>query len=107
ALCRALVRDSSIIVLDEATSNVDVETDTKVQRTIRTEFKHATLLCIAHRLNTIDAVAYICLSMNHDKILVMDGGKVAEFDTVLSLFDRPDSVFRGLCEQASLSRADI
>ncbi|KAJ7224699.1 multidrug resistance-associated ABC transporter, partial [Mycena pura] len=98
ALCRALVRDSSIIVLDEATSNVDVETDAKVQRTIRTEFKHATLLCIAHRLNTI---------VNYDRILVMDGGKVAEFDTVLSLFDRPDSVFRGLCEQASLSRADI
>ncbi|KAF7343004.1 Oligomycin resistance ATP-dependent permease YOR1 [Mycena venus] len=98
ALCRALVRDSSVIVLDEATSNVDVETDAKVQRTIRTEFKHATLLCIAHRLNTI---------VYYDRILVMDAGKVVEFDTVLNLFDRSDSIFRSLCEQANLSRADI
>ncbi|KAJ6528504.1 multidrug resistance-associated ABC transporter [Mycena capillaripes] len=98
ALCRALVRDSSVIVLDEATSNVDVETDAKVQGTIRTEFKHATLLCIAHRLNTI---------VYYDRILVMDAGKVVEFDTVLNLFDRSDSIFRSLCEQANLSRADI
>ncbi|KAF8217563.1 multidrug resistance-associated ABC transporter [Mycena galopus ATCC 62051] len=98
ALCRALVRDSLVIVLDEATSNVDVETDAKVQRTIRTEFKHATLLCIAHRLNTI---------VYYDRILVMDAGKVVEFDTVLNLFDRSDSIFRSLCEQANLSRADI
>ncbi|KAJ7204545.1 hypothetical protein C8J57DRAFT_1581279, partial [Mycena rebaudengoi] len=83
---------------DEATSNVDVETDAKVQGTIRTEFKHATLLCIAHRLNTI---------VYYDRILVMDAGKVVEFDTVLNLFDRSDSIFRSLCEQANLSRADI
>ncbi|KAI0777639.1 multidrug resistance-associated ABC transporter [Trametes elegans] len=53
ALCRALVKNSRIIVLDEATSSVDVETDAKVQRTIQTEFAASTLLCIAHRLNTI------------------------------------------------------
>lgn len=53
ALGRALVKDSRIIILDEATSNVDVETDAKVQQTIKTEFRSSTLLCIAHRLNTI------------------------------------------------------
>lgn len=53
ALCRALVKNSKIIVLDEATSNVDVETDAKLQRTIQSEFASSTLLCIAHRLNTI------------------------------------------------------
>ncbi|KAJ7284398.1 multidrug resistance-associated ABC transporter [Mycena rebaudengoi] len=98
ALCRALVKNSSIIVLDEATSNVDAETDAKLQQTIKTEFAAATLLCIAHRLNTI---AY------YDRILVMDEGKVAEFDTVLNLFDKEDSIFRSLCNEANLRRADI
>ncbi|KAJ3982865.1 multidrug resistance-associated ABC transporter [Lentinula detonsa] len=98
ALCRALVKNSRIIILDEATSNVDVETDAKLQRTIQTEFSTSTLLCIAHRLNTI---AY------YDRIIVMDAGQVAEFDTVLNLFDREDSIFRSLCNEANLQRSDI
>ncbi|EIW55759.1 multidrug resistance-associated ABC transporter [Trametes versicolor FP-101664 SS1] len=98
ALCRALVKNSRIIVLDEATSSVDVETDAKVQRTIQTEFSASTLLCIAHRLNTI---------VYYDRILVMDAGRVAEFDTPLALFDKEDSIFRSLCNEANLSRADV
>ncbi|RPD56133.1 multidrug resistance-associated ABC transporter [Lentinus tigrinus ALCF2SS1-7] len=98
ALCRALVKNSRIIVLDEATSNVDVETDSKVQRTIQTEFASSTLLCVAHRLNTI---------VYYDRILVMDAGKVAEFDTPLNLYDKEDSIFRSLCNEANLSRQDI
>ncbi|KAG2004754.1 ATP-binding cassette transporter [Coprinopsis cinerea AmutBmut pab1-1] len=98
ALARALVKNSRIIVLDEATSSVDVETDAKLQRTIQTEFTTSTLLCIAHRLNT---VAY------YDRVMVMDQGKVAEFDTVLNLFDKEDSIFRSLCDEANLQRADI
>ncbi|KAJ3514014.1 hypothetical protein NMY22_g14878 [Coprinellus aureogranulatus] len=98
ALCRALVKDSRVIVLDEATSSVDVETDAKIQRTIQTEFTQSTLLCIAHRLNTI---AY------YDRVMVMDEGRVAEFDTVLNLFDKEDSIFRSLCDEAKLTRADI
>ncbi|KAF8066642.1 multidrug resistance-associated ABC transporter [Lyophyllum atratum] len=98
ALCRALVKNSRIIILDEATSSVDVETDAKLQQTIKKEFAESTLLCIAHRLNTI---AY------YDRVLVMDAGEVAEFDTVLNLYDNDSSIFRSLCNEANLQRADI
>ncbi|KAF8884414.1 multidrug resistance-associated ABC transporter [Gymnopilus junonius] len=98
ALCRALVKNSRIIVLDEATSSVDAETDSKVQQTIQDEFSSSTLLCIAHRLNTI---------AHYDRILVVDDGHVSEFDTVLNLFDRENSIFRSLCDEARLTRADI
>ena len=77
---------------------MDVETDAKLQRTIQTEFASSTLLCIAHRLNTI---------VYYDRILVMDAGKVAEYDTPLNLFDKEDSIFRSLCNEAGLSRQDI
>ncbi|CAG8677285.1 12899_t:CDS:10, partial [Acaulospora colombiana] len=98
ALCRALVKESRVIVMDEATSNVDVETDAQIQRTIQQEFARCTLLCIAHRLNTI---------VYYDRILVLDQGHVAEFDTPLALYDREDSIFRSLCSEASLNRQDI
>lgn len=98
ALCRALVKNSRIIVLDEATSSIDVETDSKLQKIIQTEFASSTLLSIAHRLNTV---------VYYDRVLVMDGGKVVEFDTVLNLFDQRDSIFRSLCNEAGLSKQDI
>jgi len=97
-LCRALVKESKIIVMDEATSNVDVETDAKIQRTIQTEFADCTLICIAHRLNTI---------VYYDRILVLDAGRVAEYDTPLGLYDTEDTIFRSLVREASLTRSDI
>ncbi|EPT04814.1 hypothetical protein FOMPIDRAFT_39674 [Fomitopsis schrenkii] len=96
ALCRALATNSRIIVADEATSNIDLAMDAKLQQTIRTEFAYATLLCIAHRLHTIGELYY-------DRVLLMDAGRVAEFDTPLNLFDKEDSIFRSLCNQAGLS----
>ncbi|KAJ3847227.1 multidrug resistance-associated ABC transporter [Lentinula lateritia] len=99
ALCRALVKNSKIIVLDEATSSVDVETDSKIQQTIQSEFTSSTLLCIAHRIHTI---------VHYDRVLVMDSGEVAEYGTVLELYDRTDgSIFRSLCHESGLSRAEI
>ncbi|KZO98300.1 multidrug resistance-associated ABC transporter [Calocera viscosa TUFC12733] len=98
ALCRALVKDSKIIVLDEATSSVDVATDSKIQTTIQKEFASSTLLCIAHRLNTV---------VYYDRVLVLDEGKIAEFDTPLNLFDTTSSIFRSMCDKAGLSRRDI
>jgi len=98
ALCRALVKNSQIIILDEATSSVDVETDVKIQQTIQSEFASSTLLCIAHRIHTV---------VHYNRILVMDLGKVAEYGTVLDLYDREESIFRSLCNESGLSRADI
>ncbi|KAJ2612637.1 ATP-binding cassette glutathione S-conjugate transporter ycf1, partial [Coemansia sp. RSA 1804] len=70
SLCRLLMRKHKIIVLDEATADVDLETDKEMQRLFRSKFKDCTVLTIAHRLETI---------MNSDKIIVMDKGRVAEF----------------------------
>ena len=98
SLARALVKNSKIILLDEATASVDLDTDAKIQRTIRTEFADRTLLCIAHRLSTI---------IGYDKIIVMDDGKVAEFGSPLDLFDTQDSIFRGMCERSSIKREEV
>ncbi|WFD31666.1 hypothetical protein MSPP1_002705 [Malassezia sp. CBS 17886] len=87
SLARALVRNSKIILLDEATASVDLDTDAKIQHTIRTEFQNRTLLCIAHRLSTI---------IGYDRVVVMDDGRVAEFESPLVLFDDANSIFRGI-----------
>lgn len=98
SLARALVKDSQIILLDEATASVDVETDAKIQETIRREFKHKTLLCIAHRLRTI---------ITYDRVVVLDAGRVAEMDSPLKLFDTPGGIFREMCERSNIKRAEV
>ena len=97
ALARALVRGSQIIVCDEATSSVDMETDQKIQRTIQTGFRGKTLLCIAHRLKTI---------INYDRICVMDQGQIAELDKPLRLWEK-GGIFRGMCESSGIRREDF
>ncbi|VEU22972.1 DEKNAAC104181 [Brettanomyces naardenensis] len=90
ALCK---KDSKILVLDEATANVDVRTDSIVQETIRSAFKERTILTIAHRLNTI---------IDSDRIMVLDKGRVAEFDTPDNLLRDKDSLFYSLCREGGL-----
>ncbi|KAJ1997680.1 hypothetical protein GGI04_005310 [Coemansia thaxteri] len=91
ALARALVRRSRLIIMDEATASVDFDTDERIQRTIRgSEFADSTLFCIAHRLRTI---------IDYDRVLVMDKGQVAEFDTPWNLLQNKNSIFRGMCEK--------
>lgn len=89
-LARALLIPSHILVLDEATAAVDVETDQLLQQTIRSEFKDRTILTIAHRLNTI---------MDSDRIIVLEKGEVAEFDTPENLLKRKDSLFYSLSKE--------
>ncbi|XP_039260634.2 ATP-binding cassette sub-family C member 4-like isoform X1 [Styela clava] len=69
-LARAVLKKSKILVIDEATANVDVETDRMIQETLRQTFKHCTIITIAHRINTV---------IDSDKILVLDQGQVQEF----------------------------
>jgi len=97
ALARALVRNSQIIVCDEATSSVDFETDEKIQRTMRIGFAGKTVLCIAHRLKTI---------INYDRICVMDQGRIAELDTPINLFEA-GGIFRGMCDKSHIIRDDF
>lgn len=97
ALARALVRDSQIIICDEATSSVDFETDQRIQQTILRAFKGKTLLCIAHRLKTI---------IGYDRILVMDEGNVTELDSPILLYDR-GGMFRSMCDRSGIRREDF
>uniref|UniRef100_A0A671NEJ6 Multidrug resistance-associated protein 1 n=1 Tax=Sinocyclocheilus anshuiensis TaxID=1608454 RepID=A0A671NEJ6_9TELE len=75
-LARALLRKTKILVLDEATAAVDLQTDNLIQSTIRTQFEDCTVLTIAHRLNTI---------MDYTRVLVLDKGQMAEFDSPSNL----------------------
>ncbi|XP_044158857.1 multidrug resistance-associated protein 1-like [Bufo gargarizans] len=77
-LARAVLRKTKILVLDEATAAVDLETDDLIQSTIRKEFEDCTVITIAHRLNTI---------MDYTRIVVFDKGEIAEFDTPSTLLD--------------------
>ncbi|CAB0034969.1 unnamed protein product [Trichogramma brassicae] len=70
-LARAILRNNRVLMLDEATANVDPQTDALIQKTIRTKFAPCTVLTVAHRLNTI---------MDSNKVLVMDKGRLVEFD---------------------------
>ncbi|CAG2105447.1 unnamed protein product [Medioppia subpectinata] len=92
-LARALLRRSKILVLDEATAAVDMETDDLIQETIRTEFSSSTIVTIAHRLNTI---------IDYDRVLVMDKGMVAEFDSPKHLMAKTDSIFHSMAKEANL-----
>nr|QFR37215.1 ABC transporter [Cyberlindnera americana] len=97
ALARALVRNSRILILDEATSSVDYETDAKIQNTITNEFSNCTILCIAHRLKTI---------LNYDRILVLEQGEIEEFDTPIRLYEN-DGIFKQMCERSDITREDF
>jgi len=92
-LARALLRKSKILVLDEATAAVDLETDDLIQNTIRKEFKNCSVLTIAHRLNTI---------MDYDRVMVLDKGLIKEFDTPSNLLKDSKSVFHGMARDAGL-----
>ncbi|KAG0239236.1 hypothetical protein BGW41_007852 [Actinomortierella wolfii] len=97
-LSRTLLAKSKVVILDEATANVDLATDTLIQNTIRKDFADATVVTIAHRLNTI---------IDYNKVLVMDQGLVAEFDSVKALLERPDSLFSTIVNETGEKNAAL
>ncbi|TNJ28328.1 MRP-like ABC transporter [Giardia muris] len=100
-VARALLSDAPLVILDEATAQVDGESDAIIQKTIRTSLCDRTILAIAHRLDTI---------VDFDRIIVMNAGRVSEFDTPRALLERPESIFASLiseCKNADALREKI
>jgi len=88
-LARAILRKSKVLILDEATASLDLETDMLIQTTVRKEFSDCTVLTIAHRLSTI---------IDSDRVMVLDKGEVVEFGTPSVLLEDPNSIFTNLVQ---------
>eukprot|EP00058_Branchiostoma_floridae_P007841 XP_002593329.1 hypothetical protein BRAFLDRAFT_119583 [Branchiostoma floridae] len=95
-LARALLRKNRILIIDEATANVDPRTDQLIQETIREKFKNCTVLTIAHRLNTV---------IDSDRILVLQEGRVQEMGEAHALLQDRDGVFTAMVDQSGKALA--
>ncbi|XP_042908219.1 multidrug resistance-associated protein 1-like [Parasteatoda tepidariorum] len=93
-LARALLKNTKILVLDEATASVDIDTDNLIQNTIRTAFARNTVITIAHRLNTV---------LDYDKIVVMENGTILEVGNPSTLLQDTGTRFYEMCEEAGLT----
>ncbi|GKB67034.1 putative ABC transporter C family member 15 isoform X2 [Tanacetum coccineum] len=92
-LGRALLKKSSILVLDEATASIDSATDGILQKIITQEFKERTIVTIAHRIHTV---------IDSDLVLVLSDGKIAEYDSPAKLLERENSFFSRLIKEYSM-----
>ena len=98
ALARVLMRETRVLVCDEATAALDTETDDYIQRIMKRAFRNRTVLCIAHRLRTV---------LWYDRICVMDAGQVAELGTPLELFRTDNGIFRQMCVGLGITEEQI
>lgn len=96
-LARAIVRNNKILVLDEATANVDPQTDGLIQKTIKSKFAECTVLTIAHRLNTV---------MDSNKVLVMDAGTMVEFDHPYLLLNNTEGYLYKMIQETGPAMAE-
>ena len=90
-ITRSLLNPKRIVLIDEATASIDFETDSHIQKVIKSQFADKTVLTIAHRINTV---------VNSDRILVLSKGEIAEFDSPQRLLERSDSVFARLYKES-------
>ncbi|KDQ21679.1 hypothetical protein BOTBODRAFT_26106 [Botryobasidium botryosum FD-172 SS1] len=88
-MARAILKRSKVLFMDEATASVDYATDELISKTIRKEFAESTILTIAHRLRTV---------IDYDKVIILDKGRIAEFDRPSVLLADPSSMFYSLCK---------
>ena len=121
-LARALLRKTRILVLDEATAAVDLETDDLIQSTIRAEFSDCTVLTIAHRIkaphqhpctlnilfqlkrvwSVLDVTGLVQTILDSDRVMVMDAGRLVELDSPEALLARKDSTFYSMAKDAGI-----
>lgn len=92
-LARALVRKNKVLILDEATSNMDPKTDAVMQKVIKKHFEDYTVITIAHRLNTV---------LGSDKVLVMDSGRALQYGPPKELLKDKDGLFYKLVDKSGL-----
>ncbi|XP_073707299.1 ATP-binding cassette sub-family C member 4 [Garra rufa] len=95
-LARAILRKNRVLIIDEATANVDPRTDGLIQKTIRDKFRECTVLTIAHRLNTI---------IDSDRILVLDAGRIHEYDAPHILLQNHSGIFYKMVQQTGKAEA--
>ncbi|KAL7891061.1 hypothetical protein AOLI_G00005370 [Acnodon oligacanthus] len=95
-LARAILRKNRILIIDEATANVDPKTDELIQKTIREKFQECTVLTIAHRLNTV---------IDSDRILVLDAGRIHDYDEPHVLLQNQDGIFYKMVQQTGKAEA--
>ncbi|XP_052747524.1 probable multidrug resistance-associated protein lethal(2)03659 [Bicyclus anynana] len=97
-LARAIVNNDKILLLDEATANVDAQTDALIQTAIREHFRNCTVLTVAHRLNTV---------IDSDKILVLDAGHLVEFDHPHILLQNKKGYFRKMVSETGPAMSQL
>ncbi|KAH7918845.1 hypothetical protein BV22DRAFT_1100101 [Leucogyrophana mollusca] len=91
ALARAMVRESKLLILDEATSAIDYKTDNAIQSSLRRELRDVTQIIVAHRLQTI---------IDADKIMVLDAGRLVEFGSPAELLRNEEGMLRALVDES-------
>ena len=87
SIARAILKPTKIVLVDEATANIDVSTEATIYKAMNEAFKNSTVITVAHRLNTV---------INSDKILVLEGGLLKEYDNPQKLLANPESFFTQL-----------